>query len=70
VGWGVVGVRGDEVGQGVEWVGWRGEGHRAVVLVEVGGMPLLTFSDLLQPNEGPTPPSPEGFTRNQLPASL
>ena len=51
-------------------VGWRGEGHRAVVLVEVGGMPLLTFSDLLQPNEDPTPPGPAGFSRNQLPASL
>ena len=32
----------------------EGEGHRTVVLVEVGGMPLFTSSDLLQPDEDPT----------------
>lgn len=30
-------------------------------------MPVFTFSDLLQPNEDPTPPGPVGFSHNQLP---
>ena len=55
VGWAVVEVSGDGVGQGVERVGWRGEGHRTSWW-RWEGCPCslsLTFYNLMR-----TPPCP------------